>query len=418
MDSGNTLHIRRSRRTVSTHTTFEREMPMNHLALGILLALLAQHRAEAHMSANAATAAAEAAWAEYAERFAAETAAELEAGEIEAAGATLRFHALSFEDGEGEACAAPCASPDGRPRPLFISLHGGGGTTSEINDDQWANQLELGHSYAPTEGIYIAPRAPTDQWDCWHGPAVDPLLTRLINALVAAGTVDPDRVYLMGYSAGGDGVYQLGPRMADRFAAAAMMAGHPNGVSMEGLRNLPFTIHMGAEDTAYDRAAEAARYGRKLASLKAGDPEGYTHEVRIHDGKGHWMNLADRVAVPWMEGFVRDAWPARVVWRLGPSFPGSFYWLALPEGGEDGDRYAASVDEQTITLEGPSGRTVELRLSDVLVDLDEPVSIVSADGETLFEGFVERSAESIARSIEERGDPSAIFEASVTVTLP
>ena len=35
--------------------------------------------------------------------------------------------------------------------------------------------------------------------------------------------VDPNRVYLLGYSAGGDGVYQLAPRMADRFAAASMM---------------------------------------------------------------------------------------------------------------------------------------------------------------------------------------------------
>ena len=47
--------------------------------------------------------------------------------------------------------------------------------------------------------------------------------------------VDPNKVYLMGYSAGGDGVYQLAPRMADRFAAAAMMAGHPNETSPLGL---------------------------------------------------------------------------------------------------------------------------------------------------------------------------------------
>lgn len=391
---------------------------MKHLALPMAAALLVAHPARADMSAQAAVEAAETAWIEYAERFAAATAAELEAGRIEVDGATLRFHALSFEDGAGEPCTAPCAAADGRRRPLFISLHGGGGTSSEYNDGQWANQLELGHAYAPSEGIYIAPRAPTDEWNCWHGPAVDPLLTRLVNALVAAGTVDPDRVYLLGYSAGGDGVYQLGPRMADRFAAAAMMAGHPNGVSMENLRNLPFTIHMGAEDTAYDRAAEAARYGRKLASLRAGDPEGYTHEVRIHDGKGHWMDLEDRVAVTWMEGFVRDAWPTRVVWRLGPSRPDSLYWLALPEGGEDGDRYSASIEEQTVTLEGPGGRTVEVRLSSAMVDLDAPVAIVTSDGEILFEGHVERSADTIARAIEERGDPSAIYEATVTVTLP
>ena len=39
--------------------------------------------------------------------------------------------------------------------------------------------------------------------------------------------VNPNKVYLLGYSAGGDGVYQLAPRMADRWAAAAMMADSP-----------------------------------------------------------------------------------------------------------------------------------------------------------------------------------------------
>ncbi|MEM7298333.1 MAG: hypothetical protein AAF391_08720 [Bacteroidota bacterium] len=52
----------------------------------------------------------------------------------------------------------------------------------------------------------------------------------------------------MGYSAGGDGVYQLAPRMADSLAAAAMMAGHPNDASPLGLRNIGFTLHMGGKD--------------------------------------------------------------------------------------------------------------------------------------------------------------------------
>ena len=72
--------------------------------------------------------------------------------------------------------------------------------------------------------------------------------------------LDPNKVYLMGYSAGGDGVYQLAPRMADRFAAAAMMAGHPNETSPLGLRNLPFTIHMGENDTPYKRNKVAAEW--------------------------------------------------------------------------------------------------------------------------------------------------------------
>ena len=52
-------------------------------------------------------------------------------------------------------------------------------------------------------------------------------------------------LYVLGYSAGGDGVYQLAPRLADRWAAAGMMAGNPNDASPLNLRNLGFALHVG-----------------------------------------------------------------------------------------------------------------------------------------------------------------------------
>ena len=47
-------------------------------------------------------------------------------------------------------------------RSLYISMHGGGGTTTEKNDQQWQNQITL---YQPTEGVYLAPRASWDEWN-------------------------------------------------------------------------------------------------------------------------------------------------------------------------------------------------------------------------------------------------------------
>src|SRR5690606_35380590 len=116
----------------------------------------------------------------------------------------------------------------------------------------------------------------------------------------------PNRVYLLGYSAGGDGVYQLAPRMGDRFTAASMMAGHPNEAEPLGLRNLPFAIFVGAEDDAYGRNAIAAEWGRKLDALHAEDASGYTHRTTIYPGLGHWMDGRDKEALPWMAGFVRN----------------------------------------------------------------------------------------------------------------
>ncbi|MGA2498743.1 MAG: polyhydroxyalkanoate depolymerase, partial [Tepidisphaeraceae bacterium] len=89
-------------------------------------------------------------------------------------------------------------------RSLFISMHGGGNAPKQLNDQQWENQK---HLYRPAEGVYLAPRAPTNTWNLWHESHIDRMFARLIEDLIVFEDVDPNRVYIMGYSAGGDGVY-------------------------------------------------------------------------------------------------------------------------------------------------------------------------------------------------------------------
>ena len=326
-------------------------------------------------------------------RLAAERAAEMAAREIAVDGKTLRWMEREFG-------TAPAGG-----RSLWISMHGGGGAPARVNDRQWTNQIGL---YQPEEGIYLAPRAPTDTWNLWHEGHIDPMFDRLIEDYVALRGVDPDRVYLMGYSAGGDGVWQLGPRMADRFAAASMMAGHPNEASLLGLRNLPFAIFMGGDDAAYDRNTVAARRGEELARLRAADPDGYPHQVRIYEGLGHWMNRRDAEALPWMAGFRRDPWPRRVVWEQDDVVHRRFYWLEVPREAvlKERARVTATVDGQRIDLDGDLPAAWGLRLSDRLVDLDQPVT-VSRGGRVLFSGPVHRTAWAIRRSLDQRADPAS-----------
>ncbi|MBB4840998.1 dienelactone hydrolase [Sphingomonas kyeonggiensis] len=307
---------------------------------------------------------------------------------------TLKWESKTFGD------AAP------GKRSLWISMHGGGNAEPAVNDQQWRNQIRL---YEPAEGIYLAPRAPTDTWNLWHEGHIDPLFQQLIDAQVAINGVDPNRVYLMGYSAGGDGVWQLAPRMADRFAAAAMMAGHPNESSVLGLRNLPFAIFMGGADAAYDRNKIAADKTAELDRLHAADPAGYVHMSRIYPGLPHWMNRKDAEALPWMAGFTRDPWPKRIVWLQDDVTHDRFYWLHIPDAAaaKAGDTITASVEGQTITLTGavPAGTT--LRLSDHLLNLDRPVKVI-VNGRTAYSGKVARTGLAIEQSLRERADlPSA-----------
>ena len=78
------------------------------------------------------------------------------------------------------------------------------------------------------------------------------------------GEVNPNKVFLTGYSAGGDGIYHMAPRMADWLAGAAMMAGHPNNVDLFNIRNIFFSLQVGAEDSAYNRNEEGKKYIEKL----------------------------------------------------------------------------------------------------------------------------------------------------------
>lgn len=292
---------------------------------------------------------------------------------------------------------------------LWISMHGGGGAPARVNDGQWNNQIEL---YQPAEGIYVAPRAPTNTWNLWHEGHIDDLFDRLIENYVIDRGVDPNRVYLMGYSAGGDGVYQLAPRMADRFAAASMMAGHPNGVAVDSLRNLPFMIWMGANDGAYKRNEQAASYGEKLDALRAADPAGYLHETHIVAGKGHWMDREDRAALPWMARYTRDPWPKKLVWRQSGRMHDRFYWLELPAGAaKNVQTVRAEVKGQRVTIVSEGVEALRLRLSDAMVDLDRPLQVVwNGAARTV---SAERTLHPIYRSLMQRLDPASVATAYV-----
>ena len=249
-------------------------------------------------------------------------------------------------------------------RSLWISLHGGGNTHPLANDQQWDNQKRL---YRPAEGVYVAPRAPYNDWNMWCKPALDGLYEQLIQMCVANLDVNPDKVYILGYSAGGDGVWRMAPRMADTWAAASMMAGHPGDVSLLNLRNTPFMIWCGGDDAAYDRNRLDRERGLEMDSLQQADPEGYIHETHIMEGMGHWMNRADTVAVPWMAQYKRNPYPRKIVWQQEEVLRPCFYWLQAPAGElKRGQRVRLTCQDNVIDISECTYSQLTLWLNDAL----------------------------------------------------
>ena len=297
---------------------------------------------------------------------------------------------------------------------LYISLHGGGGAPAQLNDGQWRNQQVL---YRPQNAVYLCPRAPFNTWDLHFKPELDEFYHRIIMMAVSHLHVNPNKVYVMGYSAGGDGVWRLGPRMADTWAAASMMAGHPGDVSLVSLRNTPFMIWCGANDAAYNRNAECAERIAQMDSLHRADPEGYTFEGHIVPDKGHWMDRVDTAAVTWMVQYTRNPYPRRIVWQQGDALHEHFYWLSAPADElAKGKEVRAELDGNTIRITRCDYTSLTLSLSDAMLDLDQPVRVVCQD-KTLYEGRAERRASTLRHTLSTRGDPAYLFPAQIHVRL-
>jgi acetyl esterase/lipase len=304
--------------------------------------------------------------------------------------------------------------------PLYISMHGGGGTEKSVNDQQYDNQK---HLYDATmrdlTGVYIAPRAPTNNWNLWHEAHIDAMFTDLILLAHIKANINLNKVYLLGYSAGGDGVYQLAPRLADRLAAASMMAGHPNDANPLSLRNLPFSIQMGSDDAAYDRNKVAQQWCDRLAQLAKEDGKnGYPHLCNIHKGQGHWMNLKDAPALVWLSQHSRQAVPDKIVWAYDKAMHTQFYWLALPPNTPKlkAAPIVASYDKgnNSITVAENAADTLYIYADDRMLNLDKPVSLYYQ--QTLLHSVVlKREKIHLAQTLAAKGDENLMFSARFTL---
>ncbi len=310
--------------------------------------------------------------------------------------------------------------------PLLVSLHGGGNVAKDVNDKQWANQ----QARYMFDGVYICPRAAIDGPDLWHASYNYPLMDDLIRAFILNFDVDPDRVYIQGYSEGGYGVNRLGPNMADRFGAIAVAAAGEmlNRAPVENLRNTPMNLQVGDKDDGFDRFGLATRWADEMKKLAESDecgPPCYGVKFAAHQGMGHAID--DKNSPQWLSQQRRDPVPRRVVWRQSGPVQYDRYWLHLddPYEGKDSAQLSwenrpeyidARYSGNLVTLQVTGLRTVTIRLDDRMMDLDKPVT-VTINGREAFTGMAQRSAVVLAKTLAQRGDPKLMFCSELTLAV-
>ena len=179
----------------------------------------------------------------------------------------------------------------GKPDPygyvLFICLHGGGQAAPSVNDSQWKDIIPFELNGFKTGTIAVAPRGINNAWNLHFINESYPAFVRLIENYIIFKEVDPNRVYLMGFSAGGDGTYQISERIPHLLAACSPQAGHPNGVKTINICNLPTYLAAGEKDGAFKRNQICVDYYKQIMAQNGKYCGNYIAKVEVVSGSGH-----------------------------------------------------------------------------------------------------------------------------------
>lgn len=195
--------------------------------------------------------------------------------------------------------------------PLVLLLHGSGERGND-NSAQLRNGVAklLGSKTAAARFpcFYVVPQCPKAHrwveadWDAERHvlprELSEPLSATagLLDDLIRCHPIDPQRVYLIGLSMGGFGVWDLLSRWPERFAAAVPICGGADENAVVAARAVPVWAFHGADDPII----RAERSRRAVAALRAaGGTPHYTEYPNVgHDAWTH--AFAEPDLLPWL----------------------------------------------------------------------------------------------------------------------
>jgi predicted esterase len=398
---------------------------------------------------------------------------------------------------------------------MYVGLHGGGGASDRENNSDWyfwstyhapsiqsraqrPNQNDDQGNAVQFGAIYMALRFASKRengkydgntWDTHFTPPAQVLIEKLIMRMLmkdpltsndiaryesftqnpeATSFVDSNQIYLLGFSAGGDGVYRLSTNLADRFAAVNMSAGHPGDVQFDNLANTPICLQVGDEDDAYDRNTTTVDVAFKLDALALRFPGLYAHScyVHVHRRSGAWAHNSWNVvesgysrgpvltdlhtwrinpeagqqhqvmmntnAVDWVSRYPRNPHPRTVVWNLRSRPPRDteldtewpskrfFYWLYLRADTDETDTFEVTFERASnsfyIDRRNPKPY-FGILLSQNMVDFGKEVTVFMrghGKSKQSIGTFNVKADEEIRRqTLDARGDDKLVFDAAI-----
>ncbi|MBN2446232.1 MAG: prolyl oligopeptidase family serine peptidase [Phycisphaerae bacterium] len=253
----------------------------------------------------------------------------------------------------------PTAISRGEPLPLMVVLHGKG-----VDHNAWFDLTPVTR-YAEQYGyIAVAPNGRGGRY--YEGPGEQDVLD-IIAELQRSLPVNPDRIYLTGHSMGGWGVWHIGLRHPDIFAAVCPMSAVAPPRLLDMLPNArhlaPLIIH--DEDDDVVPVTQSRLPTRRLIELGIScqyrEEHGYAHSSRL---------IADNLPriIEWFDCHRLVRCPERVTLAAAPGDELKAYWLEIPRIDPDAAG-SATVDA---TMESPGHLAIRTSfLSELTVLLDQ-----------------------------------------------
>jgi predicted esterase len=298
---------------------------------------------------------------------------------------------------------------------LFIAMHGGGGAPKELNDSQWRQMQSYYHDHPEAGGyLYLALRAPNDTWNGFYDDYVYPLIDNLIRQFRLFGDIDPNKVFIMGYSHGGYGAFAIGPKIPDHFAAIHASAAAPTDgeTTAKTLRHTLFTAMVGERDTAYGRYERDLRFKAEVEKLRGGRDDVYPVFVTVIAGNGH-TGLPDRDKIKEMYPAVRNPVPRDLSWLMTDGVVTDFFWLGVPHPAKRQEILARCGDNRFVITANAAVTEATVWFDTRLIDFRQAVAI-ELNGVTTKRRF-SPSLRTFCATLLRRGDPELAFSAGFKV---
>ena len=235
------------------------------------------------------------------------------------------MEAIVYDDGQGNTLPYRLYVPENydsnKEYPVLVFLHGAGERGSD-NTAQLLNAIQL-LFYAQKEvkdAIVIAPQCPADKrwvetdWTlgCYDSEAIqEEQLAKVMGILEDVQetySTNSDRIYALGLSMGGFGIWDLLTRHSDVFAAGVPICGSGDPNKAEILKDVPIWTFHGDADKVVPYTGTQTMYNAIVAAggeqitftTYPGAGHGIWNDAVITKGLGEWLfaqKLSDRQEV-------------------------------------------------------------------------------------------------------------------------